>query len=378
MKILFVSTHFDPFHQAGGAQTRIRNLIDYVKRENDVSLLLPNRFSKEKFDVETQFFPEVHIGGRSSWYFSDFNIWLGRKVRGLVREKGVDLVQASFPWGVISLSLSLNVPVIYDSHNVESEFMKIAVRSEGYPWLAKVLLPPFEKLQERLACKFCDHIISVSPVDMKTYSKIYGTDKDKMTLVPIGVDISRFRGLGPKSRLKGKFGLDKNKMAVVFHGTWEHKPNQAAFMEITERISKRCGDVLFVLAGTGTKKWRRGNVISLGEVGDINKLLSACDIAIVPLSEGSGMRVKILEYFAAGLPVISTEKGIEGIGVEVGKGVIVVDSTEEMIVNINEFVGSKSLRKKIGEGGRKVVESNYTNKVVGGRLVELYRRLANG
>jgi glycosyltransferase involved in cell wall biosynthesis len=367
-----VSTHFDPYHQSGGAQTRIRNLINFLSKENKVILLLPDKFSNEKFDVETCFFPEIHLQRRSSWYFSDFNIFLLKKVMEIVKNEKIDLVHVSFPWGVISLSILLRVPVVYDSHNVESQFMKIAVKSNDYPRIAKLLLPAFEKLQERLACKFCDYIISVSPVDMKIYSEIYGTDKNKMTLIPIGVDPFKITS---KSRLKKKFGLGKG-LAVVFHGTWDHKPNQVAFKEI-ENISKLFGnEVLFVLAGVGTRKYKKKNLVSLGEVDDMHGLLSACDIAIVPLSEGSGMRVKILEYFAAGLPVISTVKGIEGI--EVDKEAIVVSSIGEMVQELKRLVKYKSLRFDLGKTGRKLLEQKYSEEAVGKRVLELYRRLADG
>jgi glycosyltransferase involved in cell wall biosynthesis len=372
LKVLFVSTHFDPFHQAGGAQTRIRNLINFLNKENEVILLLPDRFSNEKFEVETRFFPEVHLFNRSSWYFSDLNIFLLKKVREIVKKEKVDLVHVSFPWGVISLSIVIGVPVVYDSHNVESQFMKIAVKSDDYPRITRFILPAFEKIQERLACKFCDHIISVSPVDMETYSRIYGTGKDKMTLIPIGVDPYKS---GSKPKLKKKFGIGDG-LAVVFHGTWDHKPNQGAFKEM-ERMSKLFGNgVKFVLAGTGTRRYRKGNLISLGEVEDIHELLSACDIAVVPLSEGSGMRVKILDYFAAGLPVVSTKKGIEGI--EVSKEAIVVDSAEEMVSELKALIKDKKMRDSLGRAGKGLLEKRYSEKSVGNRISKLYKGIVNG
>ena len=71
-----------------------------------------------------------------------------------------------------------------------------------------------------------------------------------------------------------------------------------------------------------------------GSVDAIAPWLKAADIAVVPLLEGGGTRMKIIDCFAAHLPVISTSKGIEGIPVVNGKDALIIDDWDEMAAAI--------------------------------------------
>ncbi len=72
------------------------------------------------------------------------------------------------------------------------------------------------------------------------------------------------------------------------------------------------------------------NIVVTGEVADVRPYLLEADIVPVPLLVGGGMRVKILEAFAAGIPVVSTTKGCEGINVVDGRELLIRDGVDRI------------------------------------------------
>ena len=104
-------------------------------------------------------------------------------------------------------------------------------------------------------------------------------------------------------------------------------------------------------------------------------MLRSSDIAIVPLASGSGTRLKILEYFAAGLPVVTTRKGIEGIDAMNQEHALIVNTTEEFIQALTFLIDHKQERERIGANALELIKSLYDWDIVGKRLNQLYSGL---
>src|SRR6266481_6257403 len=88
--------------------------------------------------------------------------------------------------------------------------------------------------------------------------------------------------------------------------------------------------------------------------GALPNFLAAADLAVVPLEYGGGTRMKILEYFATGLPVLSTPKGAEGIPAESGRE-IVLAPLDDFSSIIGALMDDPGRRQRIGELGRELV-----------------------
>jgi glycosyltransferase involved in cell wall biosynthesis len=88
-----------------------------------------------------------------------------------------------------------------------------------------------------------------------------------------------------------------------------------------------------------------------GSVVGVAPWLKAADLAVVPLIEGGGTRMKIVDCFAAGLAVISTSKGIEGIPVEPGHHALVIDDWDDMIAAIIRLWRNPDQRKELAAAG---------------------------
>jgi glycosyltransferase involved in cell wall biosynthesis len=92
-----------------------------------------------------------------------------------------------------------------------------------------------------------------------------------------------------------------------------------------------------------------------GSVADVAPWLKAADLAVIPLLEGGGTRMKIVDCFAARLPVISTSKGIEGIPVEAGRQALVIDDWQEMAQAIVGLQRNRAKREALAESAYELV-----------------------
>jgi len=362
MNVLIVYPHGNALNACSGGDMRVwvQNYC-LVKNNFNVSILhsLNSKGSEDeqlKKKCNVYYYKDLKIFGASDWYFTDLNPFFALKLRQVIRKQKIDIIQIEWPWGFLITKLlsKKNICLIFNSHGVESEFMRMAIKHPSFPKMLKPFAGIFARLYEKLVCKLTDIIINVSEVDRNYYIKNYKIKRSKTIIIqtPSSINIQNpltIENLKPESRRK--LGLPRNKTIVIFHGALPHPPNQEAFNLIENYIAPRIKnrDILFVLAGNNLKKFRRDNIISLGFVQDIKDLIFSADFAIVPIISGSGMRVKCADYITAALPFVITRKGIEGIDfLKAG-----VDYLEYSEVN-HDFIGGihllhedKELRQKM-------------------------------
>ena len=109
-----------------------------------------------------------------------------------------------------------------------------------------------------------------------------------------------------------------------------------------------------------------------GYIDDVREIARDCGAFIVPLRSGSGVRVKILNALAMGLPVVSTSIGVEGLDVESGKHLLIMDNPEDFADAVVNVLSNASLADKLSRNGRALVCEKYSWEGVGERLLGLY------
>jgi glycosyltransferase involved in cell wall biosynthesis len=102
--------------------------------------------------------------------------------------------------------------------------------------------------------------------------------------------------------------------------------------------------------------------------------LKAADLAVVPLLEGGGTRMKIIDCFAAGIPLISTTKGIEGIPVINRKQALIIDDWDEMAAAIRELTRVPSKAGAMVEAASEMA-AELDWKTIALRYIEVYESL---
>jgi glycosyltransferase involved in cell wall biosynthesis len=186
---------------------------------------------------------------------------------------------------------------------------------------------------ELLMCKAADTVITVSDKDREKLL-LDGVTSSKVHTIPHGVDLAAYSST-PVMNVRGHYGIARDVLLLVYHGPYSYFPNlQAMSLMATELLPRliELGLNVSVLA-IGNKPPRKTlhpSIIFTGSIQDLAAVLPAADIAVIPLIEGGGTRMKILDYFAAGIPVISTKKGIEGIPVQHGREALILDDFDEI------------------------------------------------
>jgi len=165
--------------------------------------------------------------------------------------------------------------------------------------------------------------------------------------------------------------------AVIFSGNLEYSPNVAAVrffrLKIWPLLRERWPGLVWRLIGKNShavKEWTFGDprIEVSGPVPDAIKELARGKIAVVPLLAGSGTRIKILEAWAAALPVVSTRIGAEGLPVQDGHHLLLADGAHEFAAAISRLLENPALRKDLGHTGRSLLEQRFTWEKAWGRL----------
>src|SRR5205814_327193 len=93
-----------------------------------------------------------------------------------------------------------------------------------------------------------------------------------------------------------------------------------------------------------------------------------CGCVVVPLLEGSGTRVKILEAMSLGSPVVSTRIGAEGIEAEHGREILLADKPEEFAAAVLRLLADQQLFDAMRRAGRRLVEEKYEWRTIGDEI----------
>jgi len=388
MNILAIPTTYGLSKPICGGQNRFCNLVGQLKEKGNNIFVLESRDfidSNDKKLAKIYFYTDYKLFNRTLTIFRDLNIDYILKILKIIKKERIDLIQITHPSGIWAAKLIIRllrkkIPIVYDAHNVESNFiMETFANNLAYSRLERLIIPLYTKFLERTICKYV-HIISVSSEEKNTFVKRYKLKKEKVTVIPSGCHLLELPDKNYKNDVKEGFGINSDKLIVFFHGLFSHPPNKEAFEKIESYIAPRFKKIneraLFVLAGTKLPRFKRENILSLGFVKDLYKILSVADIAIVPLTRGAGTKLKILDYLCMGLPIVTTKKGIEGIDAKNYEHAIIVSDVNEEFINAIEYlIENEDERKRLGRNARKLAEKKYDWNKIGKKLDKLYRRL---
>ena len=156
---------------------------------------------------------------------------------------------------------------------------------------------------------------------------------------------------------------------VAFSGNLEYHPNLTAVRffrrEIWPTLRESSPTLRWRLIGknpAAVAVFTSGDsrIEVTGPVDDAVAELARCRVAVVPLLAGSGTRLKILEAWAAGLPVVSTTIGAEGLGARDGEHLLIADDPASFARATARLLASPDLRAVIGGAGRSLLDKEFT------------------
>ena len=306
----------------------------------------------------------------------------GRALReGLQGAVGVILADPYLYPAVAAAGAS--VPVIYDAYNCE-----YVLKSQMLP-TTPVGLRLLDEVRRVEAAASAGSVLtlSVSDEDRANLHAMYGTPDDRFVIVPNGVDLpevpftpidvrhrNRDRWLGALRRRGTGEGITA---LTTFIGSW-HSPNNDAARAIVE-MARDLPEVGFLLVGGHTGSLGRlplpANVFLLGGVSDAVKMtiLSTVDVALAPLMSGSGTNLKVVEYLAAGVPVVSTLVGMRGLGVP--RECVRVATIATFGDAIRRELADVDAARERTVTGRVAVERTYSWHALGSQLIPRLERV---
>jgi glycosyltransferase involved in cell wall biosynthesis len=208
---------------------------------------------------------------------------------------------------------------------------------------------------ERKAARESDLLFATSEDERNSFIELYGVPPEKIVLAPNGIDPEE---IVPVAK--------RGKTSVLFIGS-HHPPNVEAVDFIIEKVAAQCPRVDFLIAGTCCDSFRTTpsveNIRLLGRVDEKTKreLFASADIALNPMFSGAGTNLKTLEFLSAGLPLLSTDTGVRGLGLRDGEHFLRADR-DDFAKRLLELIGDTSLRERIGHSGQCYVNDHYSWK----------------
>jgi GT2 family glycosyltransferase len=160
---------------------------------------------------------------------------------------------------------------------------------------------------------------------------------------------------------------------LVFVGGFRHPPNADAVGwfadEIFPRIRAALPDVRLYVVGSeptdGIKARASDAIVVTGYVPSVLPYLNLCRISVAPLRYGAGMKGKVGEALAAGIPVVTTASGAEGMGLEDGRHALIATEAGAFADAVIRLYGDDALRARLAAEGRSLMAARYGSEAVG-------------
>lgn len=280
-----------------------------------------------------------------------------------------DLVYIDHLPMMIYKDLFQNKKLVLDQHNVESLIIKRYALNENSIIKKFLGLLEYKKLEkfEKKMMSIADRIIVLSEEDKKIFNSMVDNIDEKMSVIPICIESNYKKTISTLN--------NKKTLKILFMGTMSWFPNQHGIEWFVKNVFSKLNKEdfeLYIVGNSPSKeilKWNRfDNIHVTGYVEDINYYIELCDVNVVPLFIGSGMRVKIIESFSKGIPTISTTIGAEGIKVENWKNIIIADDAKTFIDCLVKLQKHREILTKISENAYQTFVENYSLTVLENKL----------
>jgi len=217
---------------------------------------------------------------------------------------------------------------------------------------------PLLKQYEGDICNQFEAVTAVSDEDKIALQEAAGHNKD-ITVINISVDLDEMPLIERSDQADH----------VLHFGTMYWPPNIDGITwflnEILPIVQQNRASTIIDLVGARppqsiiSRAQIEPHVNVTGYVADLTPYLEMAGVFIVPLRAGGGMRVKILEALARGLPLVTTTVGCEGIAVEHERHVLIANTPEEFANAIIRLLNDQNFAKQLGLAGRHLIETTY-------------------
>lgn len=254
--------------------------------------------------------------------------------------------------------------VVLEQHNVESDFYEqLAETCSG---LRKQLV----RAEGRAAARYeksmlqaVDAVIAISEADADRFAQTMGV---RPLVVPVAMDVER--------RIRPHPGAPH----FCYVGSLRWRPNVAGLdwfcQRVWPRIRARIPEATMEIAGVDLAvdahgrpavpdAWKVAGVETLGFLADLEPLYRKSLAMIAPVHGGSGVRIKILEGFRAGLPVVTTLDGASGLSLTDGVEALIADDPDAFAERVERIVRDEALRIRLRDAAYTFLEERHSPNI---------------
>lgn len=329
-------------------------------RLRDLGILLVSLVQKKSFIIQRDIYPAMR-----------------RKVDGLLASGQFEAMHADQLW-MAQYALQANrlksagvkIQTVLDEHNACFQVYQRLATSAERPWTRWLWRTEWPKLRdfERQACAQFDHLATVTAEDRQTLLELLDTGqpalahKPAFSSFPICVDTAEVQPVRTPAETKN----------ILHLGTMFWPPNVEGVLwfarQVWPRVVAQIPQATFTIVGKNppaeiqalaTNNGAAPAIRVTGYVKDPLPYLQQAGVFIVPLFAGSGMRVKIVDAWRWGLPVVSTPIGAEGIHYQDGENILIAETAEDFAQAVVQVLLDINLAQALRRNGRTWVEAHY-------------------
>ena len=309
------------------------------------------------------------------------------QLAGLLARRRFDTVQ------IEGVHLSNYLPVIQaapnrpailvDWHNIESELVWQYLENTSF-WPKRLMARRTARLLERIEMMMLERWKTHSVASERERQKLLSwCPSAHVNAIPNGVD-THFFSAAQISEIGRNNYAPVSKPSILFVGSMDYHANiegvTSFTREIWPEIAEKHPELEFIIVGRHPSPEVRAlaseRIRVTGTVEDVRPFYASATAVVVPLRVGSGTRLKILEAMAAGVPVVSTRLGAEGIDATHGIHLLLADDRAEMVAAINQIVSSPPIRSRLVLAARDLVVNHYDWALIGEELYHIHCELA--
>ncbi len=392
MKILFIANRF-PYPPFRGDKLKIYNLCKRLSEKNEVHLIT---FTEQKSDLQyldklSPIFKRmeiVHLPKLQSLFYSALGLFqklplqvqyfksneFASRLKQLLAEEKYDAIHVQH---IRMAQYAIPYKQYFRILDLPDAFSLYWQRRKEVP--RSLLSRMLDNIESKRVIKYEEYVLNefnlnlvCSQEDQEFLIKTHHVSN--IELLPNGVDTQQFK--------PGKHDYSHNE-TLLFTGNMDYDPNVDAVVyfvdEILPTIVNAFPNVKFVIAGQRpidkVKALDNGkNVFVTGFIPDLSETYNSASVVVAPLRFGAGTQNKVLEAMSMGIPVVCSNIGFKGLGINDGEGAFMRLGASDFAEQVIKLLSDEALRNTTGKKGIEVIEKSFTWETISEKLASFLSR----
>ncbi|MFH1202395.1 MAG: glycosyltransferase [Candidatus Omnitrophota bacterium] len=390
---VLVISRFFPFPLNVGGKIRIHTLTKLLSEKYNFHLLsLIDHYDEYKFipelkkvfaevypvlaksELNLDFFSRLFYPARYKAAYSYSQELIDRLIE-IQKKEPIDIIQIESNELLYLLDYIKHIPVVYTEHDISFLASKKSYYRTNNSFIVSFLddLNRFHFHTSRFVK--IDKVITLSKEDEDVLRALF--PRSDINLVPTGVDLEHF-SFQDKPR---------NSKKLIYVGHYRHYPNEDAVVYFAKKIfplirKKMPGAEFWIVGSNPTSAVKilakEKSITVTGEVNDVKPYLDESSVFVNSNCVGAGIKGKVLEAMATGLPVVSTKVGSSGIDAKADEEILIADNPRAFANKVIKIITDNNLRERLIVEARWLVEKKYDWLKIIKKLDKLYQGLLWG